>query len=289
MSAAFALPAATIEAWSIDSAELIADTPSSLVFRVRRLCSTNIVKSLKPAGLGELPGLDFLAWRQGLGAVRLIDRIGVSCLLEDGGTRTLREHLDLRGDAEATDIALRVLKKLHAPSDRTAPDALVALERHFSSLFRLAETAKSSDLEGLPGWAADTARGLLSAQQGQRPLHGDFHHENIVQDAAGEWRAIDPQGLYGDPVYDVANLFGNPLGYRTLILDPARIIRLAETFSSHFGCRPQKVLSHGAVHAMLSVAWMLEDGCSLPGDARLTERLALARIAKSLLVEQFVD
>lgn len=289
MAASSELPIALTEAWSIDKAELIADTPSSLVFRVWRSGSTNIVKSLKPAGHGELPGLDFLEWRQGLGAVRLIDRVGHSSLLEDGGARTLREHLDRWGDEDATDVVLRVLGKLHAPSGRTVPDALVPLDRHFKSLFLLAETSGSSELGTVASWAAHIARGLLSVQLGQRPLHGDLHHENLVQDASGEWRAIDPQGLYGDPVYDVANVFGNPQGNERLVLDRLRIMRLTERFAAHFGCSGRKVLSYAAVHAMLSVAWMLEDGASLAGDARLAERLAFARIARSLVVEHFVD
>lgn len=289
MAASSALPAALFETWAIDAAELIADTPSSLVFRVQRFGSTNIVKSLKPAGRGELPGLDFLGWRQGLGAVRLIDRIGDVSLLEYGGSRTLREQHDLFGDEAATAIVLHVLEKLHAPNDRVAPKALVSLERHFRSLFELARTGGPSDLKDLSGWATHTARALLNDQLDSKPLHGDFHHENIVQDGAGEWRAIDPQGLYGDPVYDVANVFGNPLGKAELILDRARIVRLTETFSSHFCCNGRKVLSYAAVHATLSAAWMLEDGSSLSDDARLAERLSFARIAKSLLVEQFVD
>lgn len=163
------------------------------------------------------------------------------------------------------------------------------LDRHFKSLFLLAETSGSSELGTLASWAARIARGLLSEQLGQRPLHGDLHHENLVQDASGEWRAIDPQGLYGDPVYDVANVFGNPQGNERLVLDRLRIMRLTERFAAHFGCSGRKVLSYAAVHAMLSVAWMLEDGASLAGDARLAERLAFARIARSLVVEHFVD
>lgn len=289
MAASFELPIALTEAWSIDKAELIADTPSSLVFRVWRSGSTNIVKSLKPAGYGELPGLDFLEWRQGLGAVRLIDRVDHSSLLEDGGARTLREHLDRWGDEDATDVVLRVLGKLHASSGRTIPEALVPLDRHFKSLFLLAETSGSSELGTLASWAARIAHGLLSEQTAQRPLHGDLHHENIVQNASAEWRAIDPQGLFGDPVYDVANVFGNPLGNERLVLDRLRIIRLTESFAVHFGCSGRKVLSYAAVHAILSVAWMLEDGSTLSGNVRLAERFAFARIARSLLVEHYVD
>ena len=29
-------------------------------------------------------------------------------------------------------------------------------------------------------------------------LHGDLHHENILLDASGNWKAIDPQGRIGE-------------------------------------------------------------------------------------------
>ena len=289
MASSPTLPPSLAKAWNIDASELIADTPSSLVFRVRRGADTQIVKSLKPAGRGELPGMDFLCWRQGNGAVQLIDRIGDACLLADGGTQTLREHLKVYGDETATAVVLRVLDGLHAPSDRPAPATLVPLERHFRSLFELAKTAWSPEIGDLSAWAAREALELVANQHAVRPLHGDLHHDNIIHNAFGEWRAIDPQGLYGDPVYDVANIYGNPLGEGELILDRKRIIRLTETFASHFDCRPSKVLRFAAVHAVLSAAWTLEDAATQSGEANLAERLAFARIARSLFVEQFVD
>src|SRR5690606_26100930 len=103
------------------------------------------------------------------------------------------------------------------------------------------------DIADLAGWAAHQALDLLAHQHDVRPLHGDLHHDNIIGDGHGGWLAIDPHGLIGDPVYDVANIFGNPIDGRALILDPQRAIRLARSFAGHFGCKPQKVLRYAAV------------------------------------------
>lgn len=35
-------------------------------------------------------------------------------------------------------------------------------------------------------------------------LHGDFHHDNILQNRNGSYTLIDPKGVIGDPVFDLA-------------------------------------------------------------------------------------
>lgn len=42
-----------------------------------------------------------------------------------------------------------------------------------------------------------------------RVLHGDVHHGNVL-DFRGDWRVIDPKGLFGHRAFDYANIFCNP-------------------------------------------------------------------------------
>ena len=63
-----------------------------------------------------------------------------------------------------------------------------------------------------------------------RPLHGDLHHENIMHGPRG-WLAIDPKGVLGDPAFDAANWFYNPLNRMDLCLNPERIAFMAESFA----------------------------------------------------------
>ena len=40
-------------------------------------------------------------------------------------------------------------------------------------------------------------------------LHGDLHHENILQAGGGNWKVIDPQGVIGNPVFECGRFIEN--------------------------------------------------------------------------------
>ncbi|MBT5873152.1 MAG: phosphotransferase [Candidatus Latescibacteria bacterium] len=50
---------------------------------------------------------------------------------------------------------------------------------------------------------------LAIESKGDRLLHGDLHQWNILSSDRIPWLAIDPQGFYGDPGYDLHALLGN--------------------------------------------------------------------------------
>ena len=76
--------------WHVSQPVLIADTFSSLVWKVSLPDGTPaIVKGLKPIKdiADELRGADYLVWRNGRGAVRLLGRENNLMLLEYAGER----------------------------------------------------------------------------------------------------------------------------------------------------------------------------------------------------------
>ena len=76
--------------------------------------------------------------------------------------------------------------------------------------------------------------------------------------AAG-W-CIDPKGLIGDPMYDAANMFYNPLDRDDLRASESRIASMAQTFSQAFNRDIRTILGFGMAHACLSASWHDEDG-----------------------------
>ncbi len=261
--------------WDVSEAELIAETKTSRIFRVRHAgAGTAVVKDLKPIGMeDELRGADYLAWRDGLGAVRLVARHGSTLLLEDAGDLTLLHHLDSHGDAAATAIFADVLRKLHAPADLPPPAVLHPLRDWFGSLFELARVSH----DPLIARGAHTADALLGDQHDVRPLHGDLHHENILHAPRG-WLAIDPKGLVGDAAYDSGNAFYNPLGRDDLRLDPDRIVGMAEALAAALDREPSTVLRWGLAHACLSASWHLEDGSAEKASRSLGVAAAIASV-----------
>ncbi len=264
--------------WAVTDAIPIADTVTSRVYRVTLADGGSaVVKQLKPIGLEEeLRGGDYLAWRGGIGAVRLLARDGGTFLLEDAGDVALLETLDKRGDDWATDTLIDVLGMLHSPSAVPVPADLEPLHQRFHSLFRLADSRSEPDAarRSMIGEAAAEARVLLEDQHDVGPLHGDLHHENVLESARG-WVAIDPKGLIGDRAYDAANLFYNPLGRDDLRLDPRRIGGIAARFARRFGRERRTVLRYGFAHACLSASWHLEDGETLRADESLRVAAAI--------------
>jgi streptomycin 6-kinase len=255
-------PPAFPRRWKINSAVLIAETFSSRIWKVFRIDgSIAVVKALKPFDdvEDELRGAHFLAWRNGEGAVRLLGRDRRKMLLEYGGDRLLTAMLDAEGDDAATEIAADVLARLHHPSDRPAPPQLQPLRERFAALFSRAKTVVDTEQKSLYGQAATVTGELLDNARTIRPLHGDFHHDNIVFGQRG-WLAIDPKGVLGDPGFDAANLFYNPLDRDALCGDPERIARMAQTLSRTLKQDPRRLLDHAFAYGCLSAAWHGEDG-----------------------------
>ncbi|WP_217570919.1 aminoglycoside phosphotransferase family protein [Mesorhizobium sp. GbtcB19] len=249
------------ERWKLSAPELIAETFSSRIWKVARDDgSVAIVKDLKPFDdvADELRGEHYLAWRRGEGAVRLLGRDGNRMLLEYAGDRLLSQHLAEHGDDAATEIAAEVMAKLFSASEHMPPGDLQPLRERFVSLFRAARADNDAGRDTLYVEAAAIAERLLAEPHAMRPLHGDLHHDNILFGPRG-WLAIDPKGVLGDPGFDAANLFYNPLDRDDLCLDPRRIAHMAEVFGKTLGQSPRAILDHAIAYGCLSAAWHRED------------------------------
>ena len=278
--------------WELSDVTAIADSPTSLVYRAHQTKQSVIVKILKPAGLEEATGMDFLRWRGGKGAIRVLAQQDNAYLLEDGGNHTVREYYNHRGDREAVWELRNAVRHLHTQSPAPYPQTLVPLELHFLALFDATANSVRGEHAILFDWARQLARRLLAAQTYVRPLHGDIHHGNLVSPVidAG-WKAIDPKGLIGDPAYDFANIFGNPVDEPDKVLAPERCLWLASELcwspssgsDFHRDLTELKLLHYAAVHSVLSACWSLEGAPSAQDVQNATQRLALAEILKSLI------
>ena len=267
--------------WNVSDPQPIAETFSSRIWKVRQADgSSAVVKALKPFDdvADELRGAHYLSWRNGVGAVRLLGFEGHNMLLEYAGDRLLVDELNEHGDRYATDIANEVMATLRSPSDVPPPADLQPLRERFASLFKKAELDRGAGLESPYLEAAAIAERLLSNPHELRVLHGDLHHDNILHGDRG-WLVIDPKGVLGDPGFDAANFFYNPLDrHGDLCVDPERVAYMAEMFAKTLGQRPDAILDHAIAWGCLSASWHAEDR----NEADETSKLAVVAAVRDV-------
>ncbi|ATU92054.1 aminoglycoside phosphotransferase family protein [Phyllobacterium zundukense] len=248
--------------WKVSSPELIAETVTSRIIKVRlESGEAAVVKHLTPLGMREeLGGTHYLEWHDGDGCIRLLAQSGNNLLLEYAGARTLLDHLNEYGDDAATHIFVDVFLRLSKTkgSSRPVPTDLIPLRTMFASLFKKAEADRNRGVQSQFVEAAGLADRLLNDQQDVQPLHGDLHHENVLHGKRG-WLVLDPKGLIGDPMYDAANMFYNPLDRDDLRASESRITSMAQAFSQAFSRDNRTILGFGMAHACLSASWHDED------------------------------
>jgi streptomycin 6-kinase len=265
--------------WGVADAALLSDGIGGRVWRATLAGGgTAIVKQLSPLAIRDrADGEAYLRWRNGAGAVRLLDRRGPLLLMEDAAGPSLLDIFHAHGDDAATEIAAWVIRGVHAPAGAPAPPGLITLRGNFSSLFAKArtETDRTQFVK-----AAELAERLLSAQRDERPLHGDFHHENVLLSPRG-WLVIDPKGVVGDPGFEAANWFYNPLG-SDLRYRPQRALEVAAALSPALDRPPETLLDWAFAHAALSASWHLEDGNLAEAEESLRVGRAIADAARQI-------
>jgi streptomycin 6-kinase len=219
----------------------------------------------------ELRGGALMEWFDGAGAARVFGREGPALLLERAvGRRNLAEMARSGQDDEATRVLCRTAMALHAPRPQPPPASLVPLGDWFRAL-----PVAAARHGGAFATAAAAAEVLLSDPQDPVVLHGDFHHENVLDGGPRGWLVIDPKGLLGERGFEYANLFRNPdVG---VALARGRMARRVEIVAEEARLPRERLLRWVLAYAGLGAAWSLESGDD-PGPG-----LAIAELAAALL------
>ena len=234
-------------------------------------------------------GAGLLAWWAGDGAVRVLEHHGDAVLMERAtGPRSLAAmaRRDEAGDDEATRILCAVAARLHATDVRPSPPALTPLDRWFVALAPGAE--RHGDRHPLLQNAAETARDLLAdpgshAASPVVPLHGDLHHDNVLDAGPRGWLAIDPKRLGGEGAFDHANLFRNPdhplAPNGVTATRTGRLARRADIVSQAAHLDRDRLLRWVIALCGLSAVWYLDDGLDPAADLAVAE-LALIELRR---------
>lgn len=248
----------------------------------------------------ERDGAKVLAWWAGQGAAPVYGLDDDAVLLARAhGPDSLKAMAHQGQDREATIILCRVAARLHAKDPGDRPATVVPLESWFSELWPAARGG--GDLLATGAAVADR---LLAERTDPVVLHGDIHHDNVLDfgpgpgehgtmgagasdPAAGaaaggrRWLAIDPKGLYGERTFDFVNLLRNPDGATALA--PGRFARQVEIIAAAANLDAVRLVAWTLAFTALSAAWIYGDGDEPTLD------LAVAAMARSYLSARSYD
>lgn len=142
-----------------------------------------------------------IAWH-GIGAAKVYEADSDAILMERAtGPGSLADFSKNGQDDKATEIICKSVATIHGKDAVDISNLpLVPLEERFRALFELAGDDSFSS-------GAAMAKKLLADPIDQVILHGDIHHQNILDFGYRGWLVIDPKGLFGERAFDYANIF----------------------------------------------------------------------------------
>lgn len=224
----------------------------------------------------------------GCGAVKVLSEDDGILLLERAVPGTTLKSYFPDKEEESIEIVCGVMKRLHltAPLTELKPRQTGGLREasyfhhmkdpDYAGGFAVASWLTALDKDWpLPDVYLHKARQLrdqlLQTAKPDVLLHGDLHHDNILQNGDG-WLVIDPKGLIGEPAYEVAAFIRNPIPELLDHADAMTILHNRITrFAAALELPSQRILDWCFVQAVLAWVWALEDGCDASYFEQLTK------------------
>ena len=232
--------------WNLGPLELMTRTASANIWHAP--CVDRVLKHFTPTGQkDEAGGTHWLRWANGNGAVHLFDHTDDAQLL----AYCAGPDATSLPDAFAIQNICGAIMQFPGTA---SPHGLTPLDIRLSSLLIHPDTPNDTTT-----FARTACRALLARPPATRPLHGDIHHGNTLQ-TGKRWVLIDPKGLIGDPHYDVANMFFNPVSDPKRVKNADRAQLMARQLAETLGYCPNRLLCFAFVHATIAGIWAEEDG-----------------------------
>jgi streptomycin 6-kinase len=114
---------------------------------------------------------------------------------------------DLNGINDV-DVVCNIIKKIHnIPLDNLND------KESFYNISEIMDDLKDEDIQFNPdhvNHAKEIAAHLLATQPKEILLHGELHHLHILNNG-DDWMAIDPDGLIGEPAFELGSFIRNPI------------------------------------------------------------------------------
>jgi streptomycin 6-kinase len=201
----------------------------------------------------EAVGFALLQAKNGHGAAKVFHFAQGVGLMEWLGGATLGDLSRSGQDAEANGLLVETAQAFHRAN--VSVPGLQSLQDRFAVLMNVGYAPHCPPAtRNAYDRAKQVTAHLLATERDLIPLHGDFHHDNVLKGVDG-YKAIDAKGLLGERTYELANAFPNPLGAADIIRRPARITHLAGLWAQACDVPSARVLQWAAAHAAISHVW----------------------------------
>lgn len=236
--------------------------PSAYSYATAVRCSDGSEAVLKLRYPGRAAALEIDALRDfgGVGAARLLrsDPEKGALLLEK--VEPGHDAVDL-SDRQAVQALGGVMEKLHTT---TAASRSYPTTSDWGGGFERYRAHHAEESGPIPGDLFRIAEGLYAdleaSAAGPVLLHGDLHHQNLLFDHRRGWLAVDPQGVMGEPAYEVGAFLRNPISRLAGRSDLTDLVRQRiDLLSSACRFSANRILGWGLSQAVLSAIWALED------------------------------
>lgn len=115
---------------------------------------------------------------------------------------------------------------------------------------------------------------LLTSMTHEVFLHGDLHHDNILQNA-DHWLAIDPKGVVGEPEFEMAAfdfMYVKELADHRDVKDVFE--KRVELLAQKAGLNSRRIKDWVFVRLILMVAWQVEDNGDPSWAIKLADSIA---------------
>lgn len=218
----------------------------------------------------EKLSLDYFA---GAGAIRVLDysqKYNALLLQQAKPGITLKNFYPNQIELVATQY-VNTMKKLH---DKMLPNSHHF--RHISDWLVILETIQTKTIpQALLAHAALLRNKLLSTMKTPVLLHGDLHHDNILQHN-NTWLTIDPKGIVGEAEFEIAAFDficdrDNSNNKNIKLIFNERLEYLAQIAKLD----KKRIYGWVFVRLILMAAWMVEDNMDCTKVIKLANKIFL--------------
>ncbi|MBT3427488.1 MAG: phosphotransferase [Gammaproteobacteria bacterium] len=181
--------------------------------------------------------------------------------------RSLRSLLDNPElDCELINYAAPLLVSIQVPADNNCQ--LPTYQNWLKRGFEPVTSGQVPRLAAHVELASSFNRALNRKWRDVSVLHGDLHHDNILQDSRLGWVAIDPKGVVGPRIFDCGRFIHNFLPYptqeptrsRSQVSDADLILKRCQRLSELSSYPVDDLIAVGFIDLTLAICWTFADG-----------------------------